>query len=121
MTAEAENVTKFLPSFQEPAHFHQRLRMMRTARGMSQSQLASACEMDPAHIGHFEIGTRLPAFKNLRALAIALRCTSDYLLGLSDGRYEDGYRRGAFDAVEAMKAATMHLRRGLRDDPEGAA
>jgi transcriptional regulator with XRE-family HTH domain len=121
MSDKTENVTQFLPNFQEPVHFHQRLRMMRTARGMTQGQLAMDGEMDTGQVAHFEKGTRLPSFKNLRALAIALRCTSDYLLGLSDGLYEDGYRRGAFDAVEAMKAATMHLRRGLREETEGAA
>lgn len=114
MPDEAETVTQLLPSVQESEHFHERLRIMRDARRMTQAQLATACEMHVSQIAHFEGGTRLPAFESLRALAIALGCTSDYLLGLSDGHFEDGYRRGAFDAVEAMKAATLHLRRSRR-------
>jgi transcriptional regulator with XRE-family HTH domain len=117
----SDNVRQFLPNFQEPEHFHQRLRMIRKARGMSQAELAKAAHINATQVAHFEGGNRLPSFENLRAIAIALSCTSDYLLGLSDGKYDDGYRRGAFDAVEAMKAATMHLRRGLREETEGAA
>ena len=111
---DAADVAQFLPRLQEAKHFHQRLRLMRSARGMSQVDLAKASGINVTQIAHFEAGGRLPAFENLRAITVALRCSSDYLLGLTDGGYEDGYRRGAIDAVEAMKAATMPLRQGFR-------
>ena len=82
---------------------------------MSQSDLSKASGINASHIAHFESGRRLPAFDNLRALVLALACTADYLLLDTQHRdFEDGYRRGAFDAVEAMKAATVTLRLGVR-------
>lgn len=111
----AENVTKLLPRPNKAAHFHQRLRLIRKVRGMTQSDLAKASGINASHIAHFESGRRLPAFDSLRSLVLALHCTADYLL--LDTQYcdfEEGYRRGAFDAVEAMKTATMNLRRGVR-------
>ena len=78
-----DNVVKLQRPYEDPRHFHQRLRLIREVRGLSQSELARSAEMQPSAIAHFESGRRLPSFENLRALAIALRCTSDYLLGLS--------------------------------------
>lgn len=109
------NISDFKPLGIQEEHFHQRLKLIRTARGYTQAELAKRAGLHIGSIGHFETGQRLPSFENLRSLVLALSCTADYLLGLSDGRCEDSYRRGAFDAVEAMKAATMSLRKGLRE------
>lgn len=96
-------------------HFHQRLRMIREARGMSQADLGKAAGINASQIAHFESGNRQPSLDNFRALVLALRCTADFLLlDIVHCDFEDGYRRGAFDAVEAMKAATKHLRLGVR-------
>lgn len=111
----SDEVIQFLPKMQEMTHFHQRLRFMRKARGMTQQELSNKSGVNVGQITHFECGSRHPCFQNLRAIVIALSCTSDYLLGLSDGGAEDAYRRGAFDAVEAMKKATKSLRVGMFD------
>jgi len=79
----ADNVTPLLRPYQEPKHFHQRLRHIRVVRGLSQSELAKLADLHASAVAHFESGSRLPSFENIRALAIALRCTADYLLGLS--------------------------------------
>lgn len=111
----SENVTKLLRQPSKAAHFHQRLRLIREVRGMSQADLAKASGINPTQIAHFEGGKRQPSLDNFRALVLALRCTADYLLlELQHCDFEDGYRRGAFDAVEAMKAATINLRKGVR-------
>jgi transcriptional regulator with XRE-family HTH domain len=112
----SENVTKLLPRSNKANHFHQRLRLIREARGMSQSDLAKASGVGQSHIAHFESGRRKPSLDNFRALVLGLRCTADYLLlDIQHCDFEDGYRLGAFDAVEAMKNATMNMRRGIRE------
>lgn len=64
--------------------FSVRLRAARDLRGLSQSQLAQEASLETTSISHFESGSRKPSFDNLRKLAVALRVTTDYLLGLSD-------------------------------------
>lgn len=107
-------VSELKPLGVRDEHFHQRLRLIRTARGYTQAELAKRAGLHAGSIAHFETGQRLPSFENLRSLVLALSCTADYLLGFSDGRCEDSYRRGVVDAIEAMKAATMSLRQGVR-------
>ena len=64
--------------------FPQRLRGARTARNLSQSDLAQKTALQASAVSHFETGTRKPSFDNLKRLADALRVTTDYLLGRSD-------------------------------------
>ena len=64
--------------------FQGRLRVARTARNLSQSELARRAELQPSAVSHFETGTRKPSFHNLKRLADALRVTTDYLLGRTD-------------------------------------
>jgi len=64
--------------------FPQRLRSARTARNLSQSDLARRADLQASAVSHFETGTRKPSFDNLKRLADALRVTTDYLLGRSE-------------------------------------
>ena len=64
--------------------FQGRLRIARTARNLSQSELAQRAELQASAVSHFETGTRKPSFDNLKRLADALRVTTDYLLGRTD-------------------------------------
>ncbi len=64
--------------------FPLRLRSARSARDLSQSELASRADLQASAVSHFETGTRKPSFDNLRRLADALRVTTDYLVGRSD-------------------------------------
>lgn len=63
--------------------FGARLVVARTARELSQTELAQRAGLQPAAIGHFERNRRKPSFANVRALAKALNVSSDYLLGRS--------------------------------------
>lgn len=68
-------------SCQKIAH---RIRSLRRARDLSQDQLAALVETAQSNISSWELGrTAVPA-PLLRAIARALRCTADYLLGLTD-------------------------------------
>jgi transcriptional regulator with XRE-family HTH domain len=64
--------------------FAKRLRQAREARRMSQVALAKKAGLPPSQIAHYEGGSRKPSYENLRALCLALRVGSDYLLGLSE-------------------------------------
>lgn len=86
--------------------FGQKLRKLRERRDMTQAELGRAVGLQQAQIGHYEAGRREPSIENLRKLCLALHVSADYLLGLESNGYENGFRRGAFEAVEAMKAAT---------------
>lgn len=81
------------------------IRHRREQLGLSQSDLARRIETDPSHIAHWESGRRDPSLSNAAAVATALSCSVDALLG-RDSSYDAGYRRGWFECREAMKAAT---------------
>lgn len=83
-----ENVVPLRRPFLEAKHFHQRLRLVRDVRGLSQSDLAKRADLHASAVAHFESGSRLPSFENIRALAVALSCTADYLLGISQSPAE---------------------------------
>jgi len=48
---------------------------------MNQDQLAERSGLEASAISHFETGTRLPSFENLKRVADALRVSADYLMG----------------------------------------
>ncbi len=92
--------------------FSSALRQIREHRGLTQTDLARRVEMQPSSIGHFEAGRREPSLQNLIKLADGLGCSLDALAGrCAKSNWDLAYRRGAFDAVEQMKAATRDLRK----------
>jgi len=61
-----------------------RLKQARTAKGLSQRQLAFRIGLSPRAVGQFEQGQNLPSLATLVALAVALEASTDFLLGLSE-------------------------------------
>jgi transcriptional regulator with XRE-family HTH domain len=59
----------------------QNLSQVRTARGLSQSDLAKSAGLMPSAIAHFESGRRLPSCENLLKLSNALEVSIDELFG----------------------------------------
>lgn len=57
-----------------------RIKLIRETHKMTQRDLAEKANLTADHISHFECGQRLPSVPNLRALAIALNTSADYLL-----------------------------------------
>jgi transcriptional regulator with XRE-family HTH domain len=64
--------------------FAQRLRTIRNARGLSKAALARHCHMPRERVSMLELGKALPSAATLRALALGLTVSTDYLLGLTE-------------------------------------
>ena len=94
--------------------FAQRLRTLRKARDLSQTQLGQKAGLHYTHIGRFERGTSRPGGDTLKRLADALDTTSDYLLdGASDeaaaARVTDRELLRQFQAVEHLPDADKQV------------
>jgi len=57
-----------------------RIRKARKNQNMTQEQLAEACSLSTAHIGHIERGTRALSVESLITIATVLNISTDYLL-----------------------------------------
>ncbi|MBR6523852.1 MAG: helix-turn-helix transcriptional regulator [Clostridia bacterium] len=70
-----------------------RIRKRRKQNRMTQEQLAEACDLSTAHIGHIERGTRAASIETLITISKALNISTDYLLLdidlASDKRFTD--------------------------------
>lgn len=64
--------------------FSEKLKDVRTERGMSQKTLADAANVSQAAIYQWEKGTRTPKIEQVTKLALALGVSNDYLLGYSE-------------------------------------
>lgn len=64
--------------------FPDRLKELRTSRGLTQKQVADGVYMAPMAYQKYEYGTREPAYKNLLALADYFNVSLDYLTGRTD-------------------------------------
>jgi ribosome-binding protein aMBF1 (putative translation factor) len=62
--------------------FRARLRELRVAHGWSQADLEKKAGLIETQISQYEIGHRTPAFLTLAALAKALDCSVDTLMGV---------------------------------------
>lgn len=58
----------------------QRIRAIRTDRGLSQEALADACGLDRTYVSGVERGVRNPSLDSLNALASGLKVTLSVLL-----------------------------------------
>lgn len=66
--------------------FKERLRMLRKEVGETQAQVAVAVSIGESHYQKFELGSNLPNFINLIALADHFDVSLDYLTGRTDER-----------------------------------
>ena len=66
--------------------FPERLKKLRLAKGLSQTEIANILEVNPNNIGRYERGESNPNTKFLKALADCLDVSVDYLY---DGVEED--------------------------------
>ncbi|MEA2343189.1 MAG: hypothetical protein QOF63_1358 [Thermoanaerobaculia bacterium] len=64
--------------------FGERLREVRLAKGLTQSQLADRCGTSIAAISHIERGTKVPTLTTLVRLADALQCKVTKLVEVLD-------------------------------------
>lgn len=66
------------------AKFNERLRELRTARGLSQSDIAKLLRVSKSSINMYERGEREPNFETLESIADCFNVDMDYLMGKSD-------------------------------------
>ena len=59
--------------------FAQKLKALRTDRGLSQSELARLTDLSQAMIAQYELGIKYPHKNTLKELARKLHCTPDDL------------------------------------------
>lgn len=81
------------------------IRKAREARGMTQADLAAAIGTDQTHVAHWESGRREPNLSNACAIASALLCSLDALVGRSTD-VDAAFGRGYLACREDMKIAT---------------
>lgn len=58
----------------------ERIRKARKKKNLTQEQLAEACDLSTAHIGHIERGTRALSIESLITISEVLNVSTDYLL-----------------------------------------
>ncbi len=58
----------------------ERIRKARKQKNLTQEQLAEACDLSTAHIGHIERGTRALSIESLITISEVLNVSTDYLL-----------------------------------------
>lgn len=58
----------------------ERIRKARKQQHLTQEQLAEACNLSTAHIGHIERGTRALSIESLITISDILNVSTDYLL-----------------------------------------
>ena len=58
-----------------------KLKEIRKERGIKQNQLSEMCGINQNTISRYETGTREPRLRDLQAMASALNCTLDELIG----------------------------------------
>lgn len=65
-------------------NFGERLRQLRTEKGLGQIELAQALNVSKGVISLWENNLREPTLSNIKSIAIFFQVTSDYLLGLEN-------------------------------------
>lgn len=61
-----------------------RIAIARKARGLNQDQLAEAVSVHKQTISRWESGKRAPNGEEVRLIVETLKCSADFILGLSD-------------------------------------
>lgn len=86
--------------------FPDRLKHLRTVRGLSQPQLAEATTISQSAISRWELGGSDPTLSGIRRLAEFFQVSADYLIGLADTPQpiQPGHFLVDLDAVDAIKS-----------------
>lgn len=79
----------------------ERIRKARKQNNLTQEQLAEACDLSTAHIGHIERGTRALSIESLITISSVLNVSTDYLL-LDISTSTDKRLSGIINAVDSI-------------------
>ena len=72
-----------IPDEERRKLFGERVKMIRTLRGLTRSEFAKQLGVSTALVSAYEVGKREPSIKNLIALTQILNIEADWLLGIS--------------------------------------
>ena len=81
----------------------ERIRRARKQKRMTQENLAEACDLSTAHIGHIERGTRALSIESLVTISEVLEVSTDYLL-MDISNSEEKNLSGIFSAIDNIKS-----------------
>ena len=70
-------------------NFGEKLKTLRTVRGLTQQQLATRIGITKSVISSYESSMRSPSLDSLKKIALTFGVTTDYLLGLKGARSVD--------------------------------
>ena len=82
------------------------IKRAREALKWTQADLAQAIHTDQTHVSHWESGRREPSIANAAAVARALGCSVDSLMGRR-ATFDEGFNAGYLQARKDMQAATQ--------------
>lgn len=85
----------------------QKLRDLRTSRGLKQREVAKGIGVTTSVISAHENGIRLPSYEALIKLTGYFNVSSDYLLGISDNRSRDSQYLISLDGLSAKKMSLV--------------
>ena len=86
----------------------ERLVLLRRRRGLTQPELAHLSKMGITTLNRIENAHNSPSIEKLVALAKELRCSADYLLGLSDDPGTDSEQVPAQAVLVKTKRLSTH-------------
>lgn len=84
-----------------------RLKELRTEKGMSMRELAEICETSKSAIGMYEKGKRSPKYETMEAIADTFNVDIDYLLGKSDIRNRFVHSLGVFSVATSLSNGSL--------------
>lgn len=64
--------------------FHEKLRDLRMARGLSQAEVSAALGLTRSAYANYEQGIREPSYETLRAICKFFNVSADFLIGVSE-------------------------------------
>ncbi len=83
------------------SHIGERIRKLRTAAGMTQSELGKKLDIKPSTVGMYERGCRKPDGEMVVKICEVFHVSSDSLLGMSESSHE---------AVDIIKEMSNRIR-----------
>lgn len=96
-------------------NFCEILRELREEKGVTQREIAHACDLTPTCICQLESGLRNPTGSTVKALAQYFNVSADYLLGLED---DFGIKKSADASAPTFTREEMDLVFKFRELPE---
>lgn len=103
--------------------FKDRLKTLRTERGLTQEDLANALGLPSSTIRRYESSDEgMPKHERLQLIADFFKCTVDYLLERTDERYQENEKESDYALPESVydhviKEAEDKYGVNLRNDP----